>query len=83
MEKELKAANLKDCVDRFLEMSEFFRDSDPALALELRNTASRVLDLVAYREYLARTNDGETGGASHYQINRETGSAKPVHGRSV
>lgn len=53
MEKELKAANLKDCVDRFLEMSEFFKDSDPALALELRNTASRVLDFVAYREYLA------------------------------
>lgn len=79
----MKAASLKDCVDKLLEMSEFFKGSDPNLALELRNTASRVLDLVAYREYLARTNDGETGGASHYQINRETGSAKPVHGRSV
>lgn len=79
----MKSADLKDCVDKLLEMSEFFRNSDPALALELRNTASRVLDLVAYREYLARTKDGETGGASHYQINRETGSAKPVHGRSV
>lgn len=53
----MKAADLKDCVDRFLEMSEFFKDSDPALALELRNTASRVLDFVAYREYLANKTD--------------------------
>lgn len=73
----MKAASLKDCVDRFLEMSEFFRNSDPALALELRNTASRVLDLVVYREYLARTNDGETSGGSCYQINPETESMKP------
>lgn len=78
----MKAA-LKDSIDRLLEMSEFFKGSDPTLALNLRNTASRALDFVAYQECLARTNDGETGGASHYQINRETGSAKPVHGRSV
>lgn len=49
----MKAASLKDCVDKLLEMSEFFKGSDPNLALELRNTASRVLDLVAYRECLA------------------------------
>lgn len=79
----MKAADLKDCVDRFLEMAEFFRNSDPALALELRDTASRVLDFAAYRSYLAHAKDGETGGASHYQINRETGSAKPGAGRSV
>lgn len=68
---EMKAANLKDSVDRLLEMSEFFKDSDPTLALELRNTASRVLDFVAYREYLARAKDGETGGASHRSRNGE------------
>ena len=79
----MKTANLKDCVDKLLEMSEFFKGSDPTLALELRDTASRALDFVAYREYLARTNDGETSGGSCYQINPETGSAKPVHGRSV
>lgn len=55
----MKAANLKDGVDRLLEMSEFFKDSDPTLALNLRDTASRVLDFVAYREYLARAKDGK------------------------
>lgn len=49
----MKAASLKDCVDKLLEMAEFFRNSDPALALNLRDTASRVLDFVAYREHLA------------------------------
>jgi hypothetical protein len=79
----MKSADLKDCVDKLLEMSEFFKESDPTLALNLRNTASRVLDFVAYREYLARTKDGETSGGSCYQINPETGSAKPGAGRSV
>lgn len=73
----MKAANLTDCVDRLLEMSEFFKGSDPNLALELRDTASRVLDFVAYRECLARAKDGETGGGSRYQINPETESTKP------
>lgn len=79
----MKAASLKDCVDKLLEMAEFFKGSDPTLALELRDTASRVLDLVAYREYLAHAKDGETGGGSCYQINPETESAKPGAGRSV
>ena len=67
----MKAENLKDCVDRLLEMAEFFKDSDPTLALERHDTASRVLDFAAYRAYLARTNDGETGGASHRSRNGE------------
>jgi hypothetical protein len=79
----VKAADLKDCVDKLLEMSEFFKGSDPTLALELRDTASRALDFVMYREYLARTKDGEISGGSCYQINPETGSAKLVHKRSV
>lgn len=49
----MKAA-LKDGIDRLLEMSEFFKGSDPNLALKLRDTASRALDFVAYREYLAQ-----------------------------
>ena len=53
----MKAGNLKDCVDKLLEMAEFFKGSDPNLALELRDTASRVLDFVAYRAYLARAKD--------------------------
>ena len=68
---EMKAENLTDCVDRLLEMAEFFKGSDPNLALELRDTASHVLDLVAYREYLARANNGETGGGSHRSRNGE------------
>ena len=51
-----------------------------------RDKRGRLLSCVAKFQRFdgeARTNDGETGGASHYQINRETGSAKPVHGRSV
>lgn len=76
----MKAASLKDCVDRFLEMSEFFRNSNPALALELRNTASRVLDLVVYREYLAHRKMARLAARA---IDRETGSAKPGAGRNV
>ena len=67
----MKAENLTDCVDKLLEMAEFFKGSDPNLALNLRDTASRALDLVAYREYLARANNGETGGGSHRSRNGE------------
>ena len=67
----MEAANLTDCVNKLLEMSEFFKGYDTTLALELRDTASRILDSVAYREYLAQANDSETGGASHRSRNGE------------
>lgn len=67
----MKSQNLTDGVDKLLEMSVFFKDSDPILALKLRDTASRILDLVAYREYLAHIDNGETGGASHRSRNGE------------
>lgn len=76
----MKAA-LKDSIDRLLEMSELFKGSDPNLALKLRDTASRALDFVAYREYLVQRKRWRDWRREPRIPKR--GTQSPASGRSV
>ena len=78
-----KPVSLNDRIHELLEMSEYFKKTDKVLAWQLRQTANRILDWLAYEQSqrgALLSNNGETGGGSH---NPETGSAKPGAGRSV
>lgn len=69
-----KPVSLNDRINELLEMSEYFKETDKVLAWQLRQTANRILDWLAYeqsqRGALLLT-DGETGGVSHRSRNGE------------
>ena len=69
-----KPVNLNDRIHELLEMSEYFKETDKVLAWQLRQTANRILDWLAYEQSqrgALLSNDGETGGVSHRSRNGE------------
>ena len=69
-----KPVNLNDRIRELLEMSEYFKETDKVLAWQLRQTANRILDWLAYEQSqrgALLSTDGETGGASHRSRNGE------------
>lgn len=62
-----KPVSLNDRINELLEMSEYFKEADKVLAWQLKQTANRILDWLAYEQSQrgALAYDGETGGASN------------------
>ena len=77
-----KPVSLNDRINELLEMSEYFKETDKVLAWQLKQTANRILDWIAYEQSrrgallltassIGFTTDGETGGGSHGSRNGE------------
>lgn len=77
-----KPVSLNDRIHELLEMSEYFKETDKVLAWQLRQTANRILDWIAYEQSqrgallltassIGFACDGETGGVSHRSRNGE------------
>lgn len=59
-----KPVSLNDRINELLEMSEYFKETDKVLAWQLRQTANRILDWLAYEQSqrgALLSNNGENG----------------------